>query len=360
VADTSTNRAVAYPYRVFISYAHEDQPVVEKIAKILECIKLKPIWDRDIHPGAPFTDAIKEMIARSHIFVPIITEHSQTRPWVHQETGYAQALNLPILPVAVIYASDSTQSKKVPSEMIAQLQAITVQSNDLDKLADYLLDLNLEELVNPLPRRPDAIVQIADWPETRTELMIRHINWVTAVGGYQPVRMLGAFTSFAIPDKDVSDSIWDERDSRSLYHRTLLREERRLLERHVRACDCKMVLEPFSTPLSQEGKHPRAARYTILRDFFASLPHEKLKIIVSPKARSGNTIILGDYFVAESISPRPGGYLQTVFNSHPPTVIERIRRFDQVFDELYPTEGISVDKLLQRLDDALAAEPVGN
>ncbi|MCL4878870.1 MAG: TIR domain-containing protein [Anaerolineae bacterium] len=101
-----------YPFRVFISYSHADIEIVRKMAALLEEMGLHPLWDRDIHPGTPFTDTIKELIARSHIFIPLITENSHHRPWVHQETGFATALNLPIVPIAI--------DKNLPSEMICQ------------------------------------------------------------------------------------------------------------------------------------------------------------------------------------------------------------------------------------------------
>ena len=51
-------------YRVFISYAHEDRELAEKLAAMLEKEKgVNPVWDCHITPGMPFTDAIKGMIA---------------------------------------------------------------------------------------------------------------------------------------------------------------------------------------------------------------------------------------------------------------------------------------------------------
>lgn len=50
-----------YPYRVFISYAHADSELAEKIARIFANLGLIPLWDKNIRPGTAFTEAIKDL-----------------------------------------------------------------------------------------------------------------------------------------------------------------------------------------------------------------------------------------------------------------------------------------------------------
>jgi hypothetical protein len=70
------------------------------------------------------------------------------------------------------------------------------------------------------------------------------------------------------------------------------------------------------------------------------MPDEKLQIATSHRALSGSLTIVGDWFVAESVTPRPGGYLQTVFDWHAPTALRRARQFDREFEEICEQNGI--------------------
>lgn len=318
-----------HPFRVFVSYSHEDRLLAEQVVKILLSIGLKPVWDADIRPGIPFTDAIKGLIAHAHIFLPLITENSQERPWVHQETGYAMALNIPILPVAL---------GNIPADMIAQLQAIAVKPG-LEDLEEKLREARLEQVVSPPPASPRAIIEVAEWPETRTELIAQYANRIVELGAYGHVRQRGGLSSFSIPDKDVNDPIWNQRYSshpRSRYYYHLLREERRALELHAQREGCSLVIDPT---IEFEPTAKRT-RLLILLEFIESMTDDKMKIVFSHRAREGSLTSVGDWFMAESMVPRPReGYWQTVFSWQAPAVLNRARRFDQEFNELYWESG---------------------
>jgi len=224
-------------FRVFVSYSHEDRQLARKVVDALREKNVLPIWDDDIRPGAPFSDAIKGLISHAHLFMPIITPNAQQRPWVHQETGYAMAINIPVLPVAV---------NSLPSEMTAQLQAITVK-DDFSDVAERLAEVDIERVVFPPPSRPTSIVEVADWPETRTELIAQYANQVMELGDHGYVRQRGALSSFCIPDKGVDDPVWALREgkyARSHYYHTLQREERRTLELHARERGCSLIINP--------------------------------------------------------------------------------------------------------------------
>ncbi len=85
-------------YRVFISHSHKDRRLVKNIVKALEGNGLKPMWDRNFMSGHGFHEQIKNFIAHAHVFMPFFTEASSKRGWVHQEIGYAMALNVSVLP----------------------------------------------------------------------------------------------------------------------------------------------------------------------------------------------------------------------------------------------------------------------
>lgn len=102
-------------YRVFISYSHHDAALVGRIASILEGHGLQPMLDTTFSSGHGFTGQIKNYIAHSHVFMPVITKESSIRGWVHQEIGYAMALNIPVLPIS---------TGQMPGQMIQELQAV--------------------------------------------------------------------------------------------------------------------------------------------------------------------------------------------------------------------------------------------
>jgi hypothetical protein len=74
------------------------------------------------------------------------------------------------------------------------------------------------------------------------------------------------------------------------------------------------------------------------------MPSDKFQISIVSAQDAVNVVMLGDYFVAESRVPRHGGYRQTVFNSHSPTVLEKINKFDQDFADLLSRSGMTVEE----------------
>jgi hypothetical protein len=116
-------------YRVFISYSHEDRQMVEKVVQVLKQNGLTVLWDENFAFGHGFHEQIKNFISHAHVFMPIITRTSSQRGWVHQEIGYAMALNVPVLPVT---------KDQLPGEMLQQLHAVSL-SDDLVFLYPALL-----------------------------------------------------------------------------------------------------------------------------------------------------------------------------------------------------------------------------
>ncbi len=88
-------------YRVFLSYSHQDLKLVTVIEAVLKRNGLSPMWDEHFLYGQGFHEQIKNFIAHAHVFLPILTPTASHRNWVHQEIGYAMALNVPVLPVTI-------------------------------------------------------------------------------------------------------------------------------------------------------------------------------------------------------------------------------------------------------------------
>ena len=311
-----------YPFRVFISYSREDLDLAKKLVDGLRGEGLKPYWDEDIGAGAAFSEEIKGLIANSHVFMPLITDKSKNSPWVHQETGFAIALRIPVIPIIL------EDKKNMPDVLIASLQAIVIEKG-LDQLGEKLREANLEELVIPLPARPTALKDIAEWPEKRTELLIKYTDRELRLGNYGKIRQKAAYSSFYIPT--------DKRDGdhpRSEYYHFLLSEERRTLGQHLDHAGCKLIIDPFmKTPFS--GRSAAKSRLEELISFLESMDDKSVEVVTSHSARRTNLTIVGDWFSAESRIPSAQGYRNTIFDFHAPTVLRLIRQFDEEFRTLY-------------------------
>jgi hypothetical protein len=311
-----------HPYRVFVSYTHRDRELIDRIVAILRGVGLQPLLDVAVGPGDDFSEAIKSLIAQAHVFMPVITPISQACAWVHQETGYALALRIPVLTLAI--------DGEVPTQMTAKMQAI-LTSSDLGDLASQLRRINFENIVTPTPTRTVAPVEVVDWPERRSEVIASHADWLWQFAEPCRIRHRGPLTSFSIPDAALDDDVWNQcgegvRGSEFLRH--LLRSERRSLERHAREAGCSLIINP-AMMLDERYVGSRKLRLNILIDFLEQVPDEKAIVVIVNSSVDGSIILVGDRFSASSHAPRQGGYRQTVINWHAPTVLQELRLFDE-------------------------------
>jgi hypothetical protein len=316
-----------HPLRVFVSYSHEDRGLAKAAAEVISGLGLVPVWDRDIRPGTPFTEAIKEMIGQAHVFMPLITESSSKRPWVHQETGYAMALRIPVVPVAI---------GTVPGEMAAELQALLVRS-DMADFGDRLGRMDLESLVLAPRATTQLPLEVTAWAEERTGLLAENARRLADLGTLGRIRQRAALSSFSIPDRPPGDPVWEEREGErplSPYHRDLQRKERRALERHARQAGCDLIIDPeFS--IERHGDVAGRARVRILAEFLGSMSDDSIRVVLSPRAREGNVTLIGDWFSAVSMSRDPAqAHRQTVMSWHAPSVLQQLQDFDEEMSQL--------------------------
>lgn len=327
--------------RVFLSYSHEDQELARQIVDLLERLGLVVLYDKMIRPGSAFSDEIKGMITHAHIFMPLITENARSRPWVHQEIGYAQALNIPVLPI-------STGDQ--PGEMIASYQAIRFHPEKIPDLGEELVALDLDNFVKPKPAPLRSLIEIADWPEKRAELMGHAARRVLEMGHRGQLLQRAGLSSFCIPDVDIEDRVWKDRDGRNprsdFYHHCL-RAERHHLEIHARARGCDLLIDPEESVTGGTAQAKRV-RLDSLINFLESVQEGEpaVRVVCSPIAKQANTTIIGEWVSAETRFRLPGeGWRQTVFNWHAPTVRLAREKFQILFDSL----------LVQQFGDAKVA-----
>ena len=118
--------------RIFISYSHEDKELVLKLEEILKANGLEPLWTEKLSGGSGFDDQIKIFIEHAHVFMPVLTKKSIARGWVHQEIGYAVALNIPVFPVTI--------ENVTPGGMLQMIQAFV-------RIAVTVLPLNIPDVL---------------------------------------------------------------------------------------------------------------------------------------------------------------------------------------------------------------------
>jgi hypothetical protein len=324
-------------YRVFVSYSHQDLEFVQRVVKIIEDNGLMPMWDSKILPGAKFSQRIKNFIAHSHVFMPVITKKSDERKWFHHEIGYATALNIPILPLAV---------GKLHGGMIEQIQALQVTekelnplevSEDLNRLREELSQKLIEKLVEENSDFSNALYQCAEFAQNRAAMMAKYCNSVATLGYLDIVRQKGGLSSFHIPDKTIHHPIWKDRYgriTREEEHCRLQREERRAFDKHAKSEGCKIIINPY-IPFKEYGKKARIVRLQSLLEFLESMPDNKCQVAFHRNMKYAESLtILGDWFSAESVSARVGkGFRQTIFTRHAPSINKKIADFDSEFDE---------------------------
>jgi hypothetical protein len=319
--------------RVFISYSREDRQRAERIRSALHSLGFDPVWDEHIRVGASFTEEIKKLIMWSHAFLPFLTRKSRERPWVHQETGFASALNIPVIPLAII--------GEVPGEMIAEFQALQIDT----KMTGLVQKLHAARIRNLVERNPSPslrIMDVADLRQMRARMIADSARQVMDMGGPGIVRQKGTLTTFSIPDKPVNNKIWTQQyPDIDAYTKQLYRLERKVLENHASQAGARLVIYPSVTPQGSKPDPKRALRVEVLLEFLASPAGQKTEVVFSKQAVGGNLLILGNWFAARSMSPRPEeGYRHTVFDWHAPTVQKALRDFDDGFDDILVSQGL--------------------
>lgn len=333
-------------YRVFLSYSHQDLSIARGVDGILRRNKLRPMWDEHFAYGQGFHDQIKKFIAHAHVFLPILTHSANQRNWVHQEIGYATALNVPVLPLAV---------GEVPGEMIRDLHAIRITQaateqasgvlpdSALDDLAEVLTPEGVERLIREHSDAKRVPFACANFPDARAEMLAEYCEDVRRLGGHGLVRQKGALSSFHIPTETIRHPIWRERygaNERSDEHCELQRRERLALTRHAELAGCKLIIDPFLT-YDRYGEYARRVRLQCLYDFLNQMHDDKCQAVISRGLGHGlsNTYV-GDWFAAESVLAVLGkGYYQTIFTRHAALVRSKAADFDSEFDELLAMEG---------------------
>lgn len=323
---------------MFVSYSHEDREVAEKLVAALRAHGFMVLWDKDLPYGMGFTDQIKNFIAHAHVFLPLITAESSRRGWVHQEIGYALALNIPVLPVCL---------GKMPSGLIERLHALPLSENP-GMWARQLTPKIVESLVSRAQKNSRPLYECAEQTEDRTLLMVEYTQNILKLRAQADarVRQKGGLSSFHIPDAPVSHFLWRWRYGPRFneYHCRLLRQERQLLEKFAVRCGVSLIIDG-TLQFREYGELAMTARHWELWNFLKSMKDDHVIIAlldVDHPHREHHLTIVGDWFMAEAVSVHlVKGIRQTMFTRHAPSVCRRTQEFDEELHHLLAEEGLS-------------------
>ena len=300
--------------RVFISYAHNDAGTASNIAEVLGEQGIDLLYDKNLNVGAGFTEQIMQRIAHAHVFLPVLTKRASARQWVQQEIGYAVALRVPVVPVAI---------QCDPGQLLHGIEAIRLEDATMDTLRSRLSRSRLEKCLQHAKqdKRMVALFECGETTEERAELIAKYANAVTELERYGEVRQLGGLSSFHIPRETIHHPVWTRRYGNvpaREHHKLVLREERLSLTKHSRRAGCKLIID-IDLKFSKYGGDARLARLESIRNFLRGEMNEANCEVALGKDRGENLLIVGDWFAARSIHGKEGeGYRQTMFTRHGP------------------------------------------
>lgn len=337
--------------RVFISYSHKDLELVTRLEDYLEkeC-EVNVIWDKNLAAGSGFHEQIKDSIASAHIFMPLITKESSQRGWVHQEIGYAMALNIPVLPV--------TTENLDPGGMLQMIHAVKIDEN-VENLSVFFNKRTFEVLLKNTASIP--IFLCAHLPEERTRMITEYSEKISNIDEFGLVRQKGGLSSFHIPEESIIKPIWTERyypELKSEYHKRLQRGERIALEKHARNAGFKIIISPEYVVKGRDPKAASARLETLIRFLEKSTVNPSVVAIQNEETSRESLTIVGDWFLAESVSFKKGdGFTNTFFTRDTFEIGRRTEDFECELQELLEqkiwTPENSREKAIEELNQIL-------
>ncbi|MBK9681513.1 MAG: toll/interleukin-1 receptor domain-containing protein [Saprospiraceae bacterium] len=319
--------------RVFVSYSHRDQLLVEKIVNILKEGGITVLWSSTLSAAGQFSEEIKRFIEHAHVFMPILTEEGSKRGWVHQEIGYALGLHIPIFPV--------TTEEVIKETMLGQLHTIRL-SKDEATLRNQLHINEFKTIRNRI--KLPALYQKATRVQQRALMMKEYADNISSVSDlshidkYGTVRQKGGLSTFHIPDKIIGHQVWTDRylpGARDSYHKEVQKGERMALQNHASKKGCKLIITPYYANLDRSDLAANTRLKTLI-DFLENMPNDKVVIAMqNAKTSIESLTMVGDWFLAESVSYQDGdGFTHTFFTRNAAEIGMRIENFEAELNDL--------------------------
>lgn len=323
-------------YRVFISYSHEERDkyeiVRDSLTKVGQEIDLVPWSDGNIQAGSGFTEEIQNLIAHSHLFVPIITPISHQRGWVHQEIGFAVAMRIPVVPISI---------GELPDGMIRMGHAIELK--ECSECLPRLKCQNFKELIARAGKSWLPSGDCAKEPGLRAQVIERLCDEARRYVGTQCVRHSGGLSSFRIPNAHPDHPSWAAQyadQPRSPADYIHLRGERNALASHADKAGCKLIINYGIDHDKVLGAGAWSSRIRMLVRYLETLTDKQAEVALVTKAAPHAWLAVGDWFLAESAAVQPvRGIQNTLFTTHAPSIDRRIQEFDHDLADLLDSQG---------------------
>jgi hypothetical protein len=242
------------------------------------------------------------------------------------------------------YVNISSRYYRIDSEYI----------KDIIRREDYLVEMNrinnaimnVYNLIKESIRKQSPKSANAETGIYRTELIGKYCEMVYHSNKPEIVRQLGAFSSFSIPNRDISDPIWKQRKgkiSRSKKYHSLQQAERIWLEKIVKTSYCKLIV--FPNLELDRGKLATISRIKTLIEFIESNKDIVDIITVDTKKSDerSNLLIVGNRFYCESHrADSSSGYKDTIFEWDEIKVGKEIIKFDLKFNKLLKSKKLDI------------------
>ena len=152
---------------LFLSYAREDRPIVERLVDDLRASGYFPYFDEQVAGGQKWWDELLSRIESSTAFMPIVGSSYLSSTPCQLESAYAEALHKPFLPVAV-----ADVPPQLFSEAIASAQWVKYGEHNPNSIFSVIRAINSlgppPKLPDPLPARP--VVPISYMNELQNEV----------------------------------------------------------------------------------------------------------------------------------------------------------------------------------------------
>jgi hypothetical protein len=126
---------------VFLSYSHEDEDCVEKLAAAVQQHGIEVWRDSAIYYGEDWPDVFENHLDHSAAVVLVMSVDSKKSRWVKNEMTRAIEKNIPMVPVLLsgdkwlqlqtTQLADVRDGKLPPNDFFAQLAVLSTSSRDL-------------------------------------------------------------------------------------------------------------------------------------------------------------------------------------------------------------------------------------
>src|SRR6476660_1647133 len=111
--------------RVFLSHSIEDRPYALHLQKLISPFANFRVFTTDaLSAGEDWTPKLREEIARSDVFMVVLSPASVGSAWVLQELGAAWALNKPIIPVVTQPGGTGQLSMALQGRMVVDYRSL--------------------------------------------------------------------------------------------------------------------------------------------------------------------------------------------------------------------------------------------